>query len=274
MQARIDNPALTVPGALKALRELADAAKQAGIPETTLELVRLRASQINGCSGCVDLHSRELKHAGEPDSRIHMVAAWRDASYFTDAERAALALTEAATRIADRPDPVADNVWEEAGARDNEAQLAAPTRRAGRLTHAARSVGRARPSADRPRRPGLVGAEARADQIESAEPVIVIGAEQVLFDDLAGGTRLRDAKPVEDVEAIGNHVASGAHELELLCVAEPRRELRRHGLGARELEEAGGNERSHAHVGGQQAGEAREVSAGERSDEPLPGISS
>jgi AhpD family alkylhydroperoxidase len=89
MQARIDNPALTVPGALKALRELGNAAKQADIPETTLELVRLRASQINGCSSCVDLHSRELKHAGEPDARIYMVAAWRDGSYFTNAERAA-----------------------------------------------------------------------------------------------------------------------------------------------------------------------------------------
>lgn len=125
MEARIDNPALTVPGALKAFQELANAAKQAGIPETTLELVRLRASQINGCSGCVDLHSRALEHAGEPDARIHMVAAWRDASYFTDAERSALALSEAATRIADRPDPVSDSIWEEAAAHYNEAQLAA-----------------------------------------------------------------------------------------------------------------------------------------------------
>ena len=125
MQARIDNPALTVPGALKALRELGNVGTQADIPETTLELVRLRASQINGCSGCVDLHSRELKHAGEPDARIYMVAAWRDGSYFTDAERAALALTEAATRIADRPDPVPDSIWEEAAAHYNEAQLAA-----------------------------------------------------------------------------------------------------------------------------------------------------
>jgi AhpD family alkylhydroperoxidase len=125
MHARIDNPALTVPGALKALRDLAVAGNPAGIPETTLELVRLRASQINGCSGCVDLHSRGLKVAGEPDARIHMVAAWRDASYFTDAERAALALTEAATRIADRPDPVPDSVWEEAAAHYDEAQLAA-----------------------------------------------------------------------------------------------------------------------------------------------------
>lgn len=125
MEARIDNPALTVPGALKAFQDLADGARQAGVPDTTLELVRLRASQINGCSGCVDLHSRALEQAGEPAARIHMVAAWRDASYFTDAERAALALAEAATRIADRPDPVPDSVWEEAAAHYDEAQLAA-----------------------------------------------------------------------------------------------------------------------------------------------------
>jgi AhpD family alkylhydroperoxidase len=125
MQARIDNPALTVPGALKALRELGNAARHAGLPETTVELVRLRASQINGCSGCVDLHTRALKHAGESDARIHLVAAWRDASYFSEAERAALALAEAATRLADRPDPVPDDVWQEAAAHYDEAQLAA-----------------------------------------------------------------------------------------------------------------------------------------------------
>ena len=113
MQARIDNPALTVPGALTALRDLATAGKQAGVPETTMELVRLRASQINSCSGCVDLHSRALKLAGESDARINMVAAWRDASYFTDAERAALLLTETVTRVADRGDPVPDEVWAE-----------------------------------------------------------------------------------------------------------------------------------------------------------------
>jgi AhpD family alkylhydroperoxidase len=125
MQARIDNPAVTIPGAMKAFRGLADAARQAGIPEATLHLVDLRASQINGCSICVDLHSRELKHAGEPDERVHAVAAWREASYFTDAERAALELTEAATRIADRPNPVPDDVWEQAAAHYDEAQLAA-----------------------------------------------------------------------------------------------------------------------------------------------------
>jgi AhpD family alkylhydroperoxidase len=125
MHARIDNPALTVPGALQALQGLGNAAKQADIPETTLYLVEPRASQINGCSICVDMHSRELKHAGEPDERIYTVAAWRETPYFTDAERAVLTLTEAATRVADRPDPVPDDVWEAAAAHYDEAQLAA-----------------------------------------------------------------------------------------------------------------------------------------------------
>jgi AhpD family alkylhydroperoxidase len=125
MHARINNPALSVPGALKALQGISDATKQADIPETTLYLLELRASQINSCGVCVDIHSRELKHAGEPDERINSVAVWREASYFTEAERAALALTEAATRLADRPDPVPDNVWDDAARHYDEPQLAA-----------------------------------------------------------------------------------------------------------------------------------------------------
>jgi AhpD family alkylhydroperoxidase len=125
MHGRIDNPAVAVPGALRALRGVGNAIKQADIPETTLYLVELRASQINGCGVCVDIHSRELKGAGEPDARINAVAAWRDASYFTEAERAALALTEAATRLADRPDPVPDDVWDDAAQHYDEAQLGA-----------------------------------------------------------------------------------------------------------------------------------------------------
>ena len=125
MQPRIDNPALTVPGALPALLGLAAAQKKAGLPETTLYLVELRASQINGCSVCVDMHSRELKAAGEPDERIFTLAAWRETPYFTDAERAALALTEATTRLADRSDPVPDQIWDEAARHYDEPQLAA-----------------------------------------------------------------------------------------------------------------------------------------------------
>jgi AhpD family alkylhydroperoxidase len=125
MEARIDSPALTVPGALKAFQAIGKAARQTDIPETTLYLVELRASQINGCGVCVDMHSRELEHAGESAERMNTVAVWRDVSYFTEAERAALALTEAATRLADRPDPVPDDVWDEAARHYDDAQLAA-----------------------------------------------------------------------------------------------------------------------------------------------------
>ena len=123
MQARMKNPALTVPGAFQALLALSTAAKQSGVPESTLELVHLRASQINGCSVCVDMHARDLKKAGEPDERIFAVAAWREAPYYTDAERAALALAEAVTRLSDRPDPVPDEIWNEAARHYDEAAL-------------------------------------------------------------------------------------------------------------------------------------------------------
>jgi AhpD family alkylhydroperoxidase len=125
MRARINNPAVKIPGALEALQQLGAVASGAGIPETTLYMVHLRASQINGCSVCVDMHSRELELAGESSERIHTVAAWREAPYFSDAERAALALTEAATRVADRPDAVPDEVWDEAARHYSEEQLAA-----------------------------------------------------------------------------------------------------------------------------------------------------
>jgi AhpD family alkylhydroperoxidase len=124
MHARIENPALSVPGALALLRKLGELATNRGIPETTLHMLELRASQINGCSVCVDLHSRALEYAGESSPRIHMVSAWREAPYFSDAERAALALTEAATRLADRPDPVPDEIWNEAARHYTEPQLA------------------------------------------------------------------------------------------------------------------------------------------------------
>ena len=125
MEARMSNPAMIVPDAMQALQALGTATKQGGVPSRTLELIHLRASQINGCSVCVDMHSRELKQAGEADERIFAVAAWRDAPYFTDAERAALALTEAATRLSDRADPVPDEVWDEAARHYDEPALAA-----------------------------------------------------------------------------------------------------------------------------------------------------
>ena len=123
MQPRMENPALIVPGALSAFQKLGAAARRAGVPAATLALVEMRASQINGCSVCLDMHSRELKALGEPDARIFMVGAWREAPYFSDAERAALALTEAATRLADRSDPIPDEVWDEAAGYYDEAQL-------------------------------------------------------------------------------------------------------------------------------------------------------
>ncbi len=124
MNSRIDHPALSTAGAMEALQALEKATKRAGVPDATHELLKLRAGQINGCSGCVDLHSRALRAMGESDERIAMVAAWRDSAYFTDAERAALALGEAATRLADRPDPVPDAIWDEAARHYDEAQLA------------------------------------------------------------------------------------------------------------------------------------------------------
>jgi AhpD family alkylhydroperoxidase len=124
MQPRINNPAITVPGAMQALQKLGVAARRSGVPATTLYLIEVRASQINGCSVCLDMHTRELKAAGEPDERIFMVGAWREAPYFSEAERAALALTEAVTRLADRPDAVPDEVWDEAARHYDEAALA------------------------------------------------------------------------------------------------------------------------------------------------------
>jgi AhpD family alkylhydroperoxidase len=124
MQARIKNPAMLIPDAMQAVQALGKSTETAGVPERTLDLMHLRASQINGCSVCVDLHARVLKHRGETDERLFAVAAWRDAPYFTPAERAALALTEAVTRLADREDPVPDAIWSEAARHYDEKALA------------------------------------------------------------------------------------------------------------------------------------------------------
>jgi AhpD family alkylhydroperoxidase len=125
MQARIENPALSIPGALDGLREFGMSAKVAEIPATTLELVHLRASQINGCSVCVDIHARALAEMGAGSERINTVAVWRETPYFSDAERAALALAEAATRLADTSEGVTDEIWDEAARNYTEQQLAA-----------------------------------------------------------------------------------------------------------------------------------------------------
>ncbi len=125
LKTRMKNPAMVIPEAMPAILNLLKATKKGGVPEKTLELVHLRASQINGCSFCVDAGARSASKAGESDERLFAVAAWREAPYFTDAERAALALTEAATRLSDRADPVPDEIWDEAANHYNEQQLAA-----------------------------------------------------------------------------------------------------------------------------------------------------
>jgi AhpD family alkylhydroperoxidase len=124
IQARMQNPAMVIPDAMKALQALAKSAEQGGVPPGTLSLVHLRVSQINGCSVCVDMAFR-FKKAEDTHERLFAVAAWREAPYFSDAERAALALAEAVTRLSDRADPVPDEIWEEAARHYNESQLAA-----------------------------------------------------------------------------------------------------------------------------------------------------
>jgi AhpD family alkylhydroperoxidase len=125
MQARMKNPMMVLPDALKAMMALDKTTANDDVSYVTRKLVHLRASQINGCSVCVDMHAHELKKAGETDKRIFAVGAWREAPYFTDAERAALALTEATTRLSDQSDPVPDDVWNDAAAHYDEPALAA-----------------------------------------------------------------------------------------------------------------------------------------------------
>jgi AhpD family alkylhydroperoxidase len=122
--ARMPNPAFVVAGAMDGLNALAKAIGRTPMP-VSRELVHLRASQINGCSVCVDMHAKGARSAGESEERLFAVAAWRDTPYFNDAERAALALTEALTRIADRPEPVPDAIWDAAAEHFDEEQLGA-----------------------------------------------------------------------------------------------------------------------------------------------------
>ena len=125
MQARINNPAVIHADTMKALVALKKSTEGKGVPSRTLELIELRASQINGCSACVDMHSRLAKKTGETDERLFTVAAWREAPFFTDAERAALSLAESVTRIGDQSQAVPDAVWAEAARHYDEPALAA-----------------------------------------------------------------------------------------------------------------------------------------------------
>ena len=125
MQPRMKNPAMVLPDTMEAIQGLYKATSKGGVPQQTLELVHLRASQINGCSACVDSGARSARKNGETEERLFAVAAWRETPYFTDAERSALALAEAATRLSDRADPVPDAIWDEAARHHDEKQLAA-----------------------------------------------------------------------------------------------------------------------------------------------------
>jgi AhpD family alkylhydroperoxidase len=95
------------------------------LPAPTQELVKIRASQINGCAGCLDMHTKDAEHAGESRVRLNLVAAWREATVFTEAEKAALELTEQGTRIADAAGGVTDEAWENAAKHYDDDQLAA-----------------------------------------------------------------------------------------------------------------------------------------------------
>jgi AhpD family alkylhydroperoxidase len=125
MHERMKNPAVVIPSAMDAIQALMAATYTGGVPPETLALIHLRASQINGCSLCVQSGTTHARKAGETDDRLAAVAAWRDAPCFTDAERAALALTEAVTRLADRPDPVPDDIWNEAVKHYGDREMAA-----------------------------------------------------------------------------------------------------------------------------------------------------
>ncbi len=124
MQARMTHPVMVLPDAMNALFAL-NTAVEDKLALKTMKLVHLRASQINGCSVCVDMHARELQKAGVPSEHIFAVSAWRETPFFSEAERAALELTEAMTRLADKADAVPDALWEEATNHFDEKETAA-----------------------------------------------------------------------------------------------------------------------------------------------------
>ena len=124
MTARMTNPVFVLDGAMDAMQALAKSVSRARMPIDS-ELVHLRASQINGCSVCVDMHAKALRKAGESEERVFAVSAWREAPFFSDAERAALALTEALTRLADKEEPVPDAIWDAAAEHFDQTQLGA-----------------------------------------------------------------------------------------------------------------------------------------------------
>ena len=127
MDARIDF--FAQPAIARNLKQLSAAGHlpDAILPASTQELCRLRASQINGCGFCTDMHTKDAAAAGEDPQRLHLVAAWREATVFTEAERAALEVTEQGTRIADAAGGVTEDAWLNAAKHYDEEQLAALT---------------------------------------------------------------------------------------------------------------------------------------------------
>ncbi|WP_327354981.1 carboxymuconolactone decarboxylase family protein [Streptomyces sp. NBC_01304] len=130
MEARLNFFAAPVAtsAAAKAMKHLIAAGKaveESTVPNSTLELVKIRASQINGCGFCLDMHTKDATHAGETALRLNLIAAWREATVFTEAERAALELAEQGSRIADAAGGVPDEVWANAAKHYDEEQLAA-----------------------------------------------------------------------------------------------------------------------------------------------------
>lgn len=124
MSARMKNPAAVLPDSVKPLQALYGVISQGGVPPKTLHLTHLRASQINGCSFCIDYGIKHAKKDGETDERLFAVPAWRETPYFNPAERAALALAESMTRLADKAE-VPDSVWNEVAENYDEKELAA-----------------------------------------------------------------------------------------------------------------------------------------------------
>jgi AhpD family alkylhydroperoxidase len=125
MEARMPHPIVTIPGAMQAMQNLSKAAGSTGLDASIHHLVHLRASQINGCSFCVEMHAREMQQDGAPLEKVATVAAWREAPYFSDAERAALELAEEMTRLSDRGEIVPDELWARLTTHFDEAQLGA-----------------------------------------------------------------------------------------------------------------------------------------------------
>lgn len=125
MQSRMQNPAMVLTDAMGPIQAVLQAVRTGGVDGEILELVHLRVSQINQCSACVDGGAKTARKAGVSDERLATVAAWREAPYFSEEERAALELAEAATRMADRPNAVTDETWDSAAGFFDEKQLAA-----------------------------------------------------------------------------------------------------------------------------------------------------